>query len=54
MSLNHKIIDTVIDKKDNIKMYFDSLNEWKLDTPDVVKANNDILQFNGQGDGETK
>jgi len=53
-SLNQKDIDNTKFKNAKNKKYSALLNPCIDKTPIVVKLSNEILVFNGQGDGETK
>ena len=54
ISLNHSVIELIKDISEKSNTYFELLNKWKYDTPEVVNAKSDILQKIGQGEGETK
>jgi len=53
-SRHQKDIDRTRDKKAVIKNWDELPKPCIVKTPLVVKANNDIQQYNGQGDGDTK
>jgi hypothetical protein len=54
MSRNQKDIEEIKDTKAKIKQYSASLKPCIVKTPELVKVNNDIHVYKGQGEGETK
>jgi len=53
-SRHQKDIDRTRDKKAVIKNWDELLKPCIVNTPLVVKANKDIQQYMGQGDGDTR